>query len=455
MLFEQLAMRGSPLPTLLLYAHLLVHPFLGAAWFDSGHMTVAAIARQYADPEKVAALDVLLNTSSLSHGHVLGNIVTAAAWMDKIKCRPDQVKAKFLGCKGITKPPHNNLLDKMHFIKWPYNKDGWDPAPASLPDGLADDGALWALRSASVVLSPGSGVSEPSSWDMSVRTMVHLFADLHQPLHLGDLYYDGVFDQGTLGGLRIKIKAEHVSPMLPMLHMLWDAAGGNGKAGGDAPWWLNHPPKNDAADKGIVDADIEAVVRYVTKKYPPDSFIPDRLDPGWNSAEAGCGISKLRSLNEFTPRLYTFVEDIALDTRKLVRFAYEEYVALLQGSDPHGKTPDYAPSAKYIQEVQEMSLKQIALAGYRLASVLCHVNTDEIPKPGSDFGIPSANEGNDAQETEEANKVALLVVGVVALLIGLVAGAGLHAVLAKRVWNVNAPEREAQVQMVSLSAQRV
>lgn len=369
---ELFAMRGSPLPRLLLYAHLLAHPFFGAAWFDSGHLAVAAIARHYADQEKVAALDVLLNTSSLSHGHVLGNLLTAAVWMDKIKCRPDQVKTDFPGCRGIMKPPQNNLLDRMHFIQWPYNKDGWDPAPASLPAGLADDGALWALRSASAVLRPGSGVSEPSSWDMSVRTMVHIFADLHQPLHMGDLYYDGVFDQGSRGGIRIKIKAEHVSPVLPMLHLLWDAAGGNGKDGGDAPWWLNHPRKNDAADKGIVDADIEAVVKYVTTEYPPDSFIPNRLDPGWNSVEAGCGISKLTSPDKFTPRLLTFVEGAALDTRKLVSFAYEEYVALLEGSEPDGNAPDYSPSAKYIRQVQETSLKQIALAGYRLASVLSH-----------------------------------------------------------------------------------
>lgn len=421
-------MPGSFLPRLLQYVCMVTNALLGSAWFDSGHMTIAAIARSYADQAKVAALEVLLDQSSLSLQGRLGNLVTAATWMDKIKCRPDQVKSNFPACIGVDKPPQNMLLDMMHFVEWPYNKDGWEAVPTVFPSGQLNGqgGALWALSSASTVLSPGSGITDPASWDMSLRTMVHIFGDIHQPLHVAQLYSPKLLEDGDMGGMKIRLKSENVGPLLPMLHLLWDAAGGNGKDGDDAAWWMNHPPKIDA-ENSVVNADIEEVVKQVTVKYPPSYFIPERLDPYWNNAEAGCGISNLKPVNKFTSRLFTLFQDALVDTRQFAPEAYEEFLVQLRAQPSLEKLPVYTPSDDYIQTVREVSMKQIALAGYRVASALCYINSAEIPKPQSFPGNPSSINTEATSGSLHLTVLQAVCFLVIALFIGLASGALLRA----------------------------
>ena len=78
---------------------------LSRAWYDTGHMLVAHIAKMQLKPEEVQKVDRLLAT----WGHAfpgMSEFVSGSVWADHIKC----ISNETLLCRGLPTTGLNELL---------------------------------------------------------------------------------------------------------------------------------------------------------------------------------------------------------------------------------------------------------------------------------------------------------------------------------------------------------
>eukprot|EP00921_Rhytidocystis_pertsovi_P012151 GHVQ01019671.1.p1 GENE.GHVQ01019671.1~~GHVQ01019671.1.p1 ORF type:complete len:398 (+),score=58.86 GHVQ01019671.1:365-1558(+) len=111
------------------------------AWWDEGHMILAAVARLQLDQSE---LDLLENELSLWDDLYPGmsELPSCAVWADHLKCTRSSSY-----CHGQSSFDSLELFDQWHYVEVPYNPQHIDLLPIYKLLPLPETGAAWALRS--------------------------------------------------------------------------------------------------------------------------------------------------------------------------------------------------------------------------------------------------------------------------------------------------------------------
>ncbi|KEP67749.1 UNVERIFIED_CONTAM: hypothetical protein HHA_228370 [Hammondia hammondi] len=193
-----------------------------------------------------------------------------------------------------------------------------------------------SARSSQVSTDAESPVSTVLSLNFFLRMLIHLVADIHQPLH-SLLAFSPAFPHGDRFGTKI-------SMVLPNgkntnLHAFWDGAGGV---------YLKR-------SKDFTDEEIAEEARLIKLEFPKESLEnhlkPELLAPNFrNMAEESHRLGATLAYREFN--FHTFKQhDLP-----------------------------YAPTVHYLTDVRHACRRQIALAGYRLGYALEEVSAS-LPVP--------------------------------------------------------------------------
>lgn len=163
---------------LLLAAAVAVTPAPAAAWSEPGHRVVAAIAEERLGPAGRRLVRELLGGTPMSHGDVAG-------WADAQR-------------DPATRP--------WHFVNIPLAAT-YDP-DRDCPRGAC---VVAALERAAAELRDGDAAVRRAD---AFRWLVHLVADVHQPLHAGD--------GRDRGGNDLPTRRERARGQPRPFHRVWD-----------------------------------------------------------------------------------------------------------------------------------------------------------------------------------------------------------------------------------------
>jgi len=219
-----------------------------SAWGAPAHQAIAEVAQMHIGPRARSALARILQaTDDLPPGA----LAAIAAWPDEIRRRQsDGTVGEGWSPADVREAdrfnrdhPTNGL---WHFVNLPLGASGY-PADETSPRNslhafVSPDDIVHALRASIAVLESPTAPADFSK-SQAVRWLVHLVADVHQPMHVSAGYYDttapgfeagpvriddpqraakaGVFSDRGGNGL---LFAPPSSPMDPKnLHAAWDS----------------------------------------------------------------------------------------------------------------------------------------------------------------------------------------------------------------------------------------
>lgn len=261
------------------------------AWTDAGHMVVAEIAYSYLLPATKTGCDDLLQILSPFFPDA-PQFTQASTWADLLKMR------------GF------HAFDSWHFTLQPYDPEGILPSQDGLKSGQ-NANIEWAIEQAVSTLKNEQAKDFEKS--LMLFLLIHLVADIHQPLHVTSLF-SPQFPQGDRGGNLFMIR----SHLAANLHLLWDLGLG-------ALPLVERPPSAKQKQE-IRDYAKQAMQRYPIEALPNASslHIKGWLKEGFELARDS--VYKIKSFTE--------------------------------------------PPREYVSEGQEICQRQIVLAGYRLANLL-------------------------------------------------------------------------------------
>jgi len=173
------------------------------AWWETGHMLVAQIAKNellarnpavYARAENITLFLKGL-TSNLSD-----SFVESAVWLDDIK---------------------NDLWDYFfgwHFVDRPVDPFGINNGPLPTYD------SLYAVNESMRVLNCTTTLGNTTlTKSIYLRVLMHVVGDMHQPLHNAD-YFNNSYLRGDQGGNLENTFVESANQTMP-LHSFWDSVG--------------------------------------------------------------------------------------------------------------------------------------------------------------------------------------------------------------------------------------
>ncbi len=277
------------------------------AWWDPGHLVVAMIAYAQLDEQARERVDALTRVLERDYPYVNHFMVTGA-W-------PDDLKAE-----GV------RAYDTWHYTNIPYNPDGLALPPRPEVD------VIWAIEEARSIL--GDRRARDLDKARFLGFLVHFVGDLHQPMH-STTRYTHALPGGNRGGNGFTLKGSWNN-----LHALWDDGCGALSDYLDIrPYGKPKQPLTRDEIRRIRDLADWIMARHPAAELPEAA----RLDPDfW-----------------------------ALESHHLaIRFGYRAV------NDPEGRgsdrylQPGDEPSATYLGDAQAVVWRQLALAGYRLGSVL-------------------------------------------------------------------------------------
>jgi len=307
-----------------------------SAWWDNGHMMVGQVATLVMNESDVETINQVLSKWDDDFPNT-GEITTAAIWPDLIKCTGVTTT-----CKSPLSPSITSMSD-WHYIDLPINVSGEGVEDASL--ALFDE----SLGGDAVSVIEGTMKSfktTKSNWaaNLMLRTFIHIFGDLHQPLHaVAGVSED--FPEGDGGGNSYVFE----QPCgFTNLHALWDAAGGE--------YSLNNwAPSIESFRADLVSNATELI-----------SWLPSIEDP--------LDFSQYENLTytKFVTEMVTdsILREVVLDTYS---YTYPVvYASLdLNVSESTGKVA--CPSEEYLEVAAKLSKVRIATGGNRLAVVLTQI----------------------------------------------------------------------------------
>jgi hypothetical protein len=168
--------------------------FCSNAWNAMGHQLVAQIAYDHLTPEARK----LFNQYNRSYNTVspTKNFITASTWLDSIRSQDI------------------HWFDLLHYIDIPFSRDE-TPLPSK-----DKQNALLGIKHARAVLS--SSKSSRADKGLSLRILIHVIGDIHQPLHTAT-EISKKYPQGDLGGNLFFLGKNSIGENL---HQYWDRGGG-------------------------------------------------------------------------------------------------------------------------------------------------------------------------------------------------------------------------------------
>ncbi|DBA00841.1 TPA: hypothetical protein N0F65_008484 [Lagenidium giganteum] len=185
-------------------------------WWDNAHMLVGKVASELMAKEDVAIIESVLHKWDADFPNT-GTIATAAIWPDLVKCNEYSTICR---SKQV---PSLAVMEKWHFVNLPVSTDGSDwkgkEAGVTLFKETLDGEAIDVLEKSMSTMN-----STKSAWaaNLVLRNFIHVFGDLHQPLHVVGAV-SAKTPAGDMGGNFWKFPR---SCPAKNLHALWDAAGG-------------------------------------------------------------------------------------------------------------------------------------------------------------------------------------------------------------------------------------
>eukprot|EP00744_Colponema_vietnamica_P002980 GILI01004618.1.p1 GENE.GILI01004618.1~~GILI01004618.1.p1 ORF type:complete len:295 (-),score=82.48 GILI01004618.1:266-1150(-) len=161
------------------------------AWWETGHILVAEIARRDLTPDvdkSVAGLIELFTPMAPN----TRDMREASPWADDLKMN------------GL------HAFDTWHYISKPINQDGLPFTDTPI------ENVLWAVTKCIDTLKrPSNSTFEKS---LMLRLLIHFVGDMHQPLHCAELV-NRQFPNGDVGGNSYLINYG----IYKNVHALWDA----------------------------------------------------------------------------------------------------------------------------------------------------------------------------------------------------------------------------------------
>lgn len=235
-----------------------------------------------------------------------------------------------------------HLFDSMHFIDYPYQIGGSFEAPN--PETMNGINALTeALKS--LIFAPQND-KKIRLWSkaFSLLLFVHVFGDLHQPLHAVSLFSEEFTPPlGDMGGnkWRINYTSEVNNQTFTQLHLLYDCVGG---------LWCTYMPHPVTSD---FEKEIKKYADDIIATNPTSSFQKTDLNVTFTTE------------TEFKD----IMSNWAHDSFELAKITYDTYK--LDSTIQH----------KEMQWARTLLKKQIALAGYRMAAILQKIDTAIYSSP--------------------------------------------------------------------------
>ena len=289
------------------------------AWWDEGHMQIAAVAYERLTPAVRAEVDVLVRLNPEYSNWVAGYparnaaqyaFVRASAWADDIKTPEMNYTDK--GDKPTSPKAGQNIgyYDNLMHKYWHFKDIGFSTDDTPLED--ADPvNALTQIKVLTAGLAPSSGLpDEVRSYDLV--WLIHLVGDAHQPLHATARFSHDLphGDQGGNKEMVVPATGEVIA-----LHFYWDRLLGS-----------------SSTPEGAIR---DALISDDTKLPEPDSTLATNINP----------------------------DDWFTESEKLAEAnAYAEPVK--SGAQPHLLDRQYETNARNVAR------QQAALAGARLANLL-------------------------------------------------------------------------------------
>ena len=290
-------------------------------------------------PGLICTLLILSAHSWWETGHML---VAEIAKQDLLKNNPEVYKRAeeiSLFVKGLTgnltdtfiesaiwlddiKTEGWNALFTWHFVDRPYNPLGL------VTNGISSYNAIYAIEEAINVLNNSKAYGKTTlTKSIFMRILCHVVGDIHQPLH-GVSLYNLTFPLGDEGGNQENITVEAQNQKMP-LHFYWDAIA----------FQLPNHFKRPLTESST--SEIEQLANKITDEFPKEGFK--------NQIE-------VFDLNQWTI-------DIFLDA---IEYAYKPL------------RQDFVIDESYQKQAFHIMKRNIALAGFRLASVLEKALQNEV-----------------------------------------------------------------------------
>ena len=301
---------------------------LAHAYDETGHQVVAAVAWPRLNKTAQTKLDLLFPMNSNPKLHVVFtfskkastpdnkypktvyNHITIANWMDDLRDN------------SVDKP-----MEEWHFIDRPFF-DGVEPRLAlpEVPNAreklIENINLLRKLRHFDTADKDHADDKTKAAYAAAV--VIHLIADVHQPLHCAKRFTKEK-PNGDVGGNLFYLTGLND---VTNLHTLWDSSGGL------FDWAKLGRDYDDAQQKSLAD-----FVDRVLKRWDPTTH------PEWRN---------------FNPEEWV-----------------EESYTIAKTQVYQGITVNTTPDEDYLKKAKQISAERIATAGFRLAEVLNQALSDE------------------------------------------------------------------------------
>ena len=263
-------------------------PSSAKAWWDMGHMQIAAVAFERLDPPVKKEVTALLRLNPDYHTWTEGvpedqkdraASIRASTWPDDIKLRQD-----FVSDGNQPSNPHaaDNVgyKDKLvhaywHFYNMPFSPDG------TRLEKPAEPNALTQIQKFTLTLK-GSAPDDVKSYDLV--WLIHLVGAVHQPLHAATRFTRNA-SGGDNGGNVEKVCV--IQKCDETLHMFWDGLLGEKGSVQEAISAAARLPSSDANLAAINDPKIwleesfHLAEKYAYADIPRDKEGPFGLDEAY------------------------------------------------------------------------------------------------------------------------------------------------------------------------------
>jgi hypothetical protein len=309
------------------------------AWDHPGHMTTAAIAFSEiakARPELVEKLGLLF----LAHPD------PAPFWVAAGEAKGDErARRMFIECARWADDSKFTANDRLtwHSARWAIlADDAPDEAKAAVAarNGRPVGQAIEALNLNFAMLS--NHESTPAERALGLCWMLHIVGDIHQPMHVSDLY-SREFPTGNAAATLSYVDDPGGKTTIP-LHVLWDSN------------ILRSPTLKE----------VDSAARKYTKRHPRSSFpeLKEHAVGGPDFFREWAKESHAVAV-DWAYDIETVSDASDQDTETLVKNMVQ---FILNGISPVEEAPE-VPS-EYWSRLKKMAERRITLAGYRIADLI-------------------------------------------------------------------------------------
>ncbi|KJP85469.1 hypothetical protein AK88_04908 [Plasmodium fragile] len=301
-----------------------------ANWSDEPHMLIAHIAYENLNDNEKETLDRIF---AHSHDKNFDNMISASTW-------PDHIKASDLRRSHYSFPFERqeilNIFNDWHYVRTPYNPMNVHLSPKHLYGHKGKHNAAGISKHifrtlVSIKKKPKYG--SYYSYNFYLKYFIHLFGDIHQPLHTINVFNDHLVN-GDRGGNNITVS---YGGLTGNIHYLCDNIFNTRRK----KW----PTVN--VDKVKTDA------MNLMNSYPPSKFGNQLKIPR----------DKIAYIDTIVHEAY----ELAL-----------EYIYNRLPVDNLSRGKTFPVNKTFVTQLKNVLNRQIVLAGYRLAEYLKDI-LDNVP----------------------------------------------------------------------------